>query len=200
MRYEHAVVENSINSSRSNILSFSGKFAPYPSKLKTNKEVTFEEITDYLKNQSELLEYDPVISQRPFQRDLTEIRSLHNMDIQFDHSRKVYFIEEEENSNLNNRMMEAFDFISAVKMSEDLGKFIHFEKRKPLGTHHFYGLLHAVRNQLIIDLFHQKFEFDEPTRRFVEPYGFQLYIILEYSVEEKYWDQLSRTTLTDCEK
>ena len=141
------------------------------SKLKTNKEATFEEMSDYLKNQSDLLEYDLVISQRTFQRDLIEIRSLYNVDIQFDRSRKVYFIEEDENPDLNNRMMEAFDFISAVKMSEDLTQFIYFEKRKPQGTHHFYGLLHAVRNRLVIDLGHQKFEFDEPTKRLVEPYG-----------------------------
>lgn len=140
-------------------------------KLKINKEVTFEEMSDYLKNQSDLLEYDLVISQRTFQRDLIEIRSLYNVDIQFDRSRKVYFIEEDENPDLNNRMMEAFDFISAVKMSEDLTQFIYFEKRKPQGTHHFYGLLHAVRNRLIIELTHQTFEYDEPTKRMVEPYG-----------------------------
>ena len=141
------------------------------SKLLTSKEATFEEISDYLKDQSELHEYDLVISQRTFQRDLNEIRSLYNKDIQFDRSRKVYFIEEDENPDLSNRLMEAFDFISTLKMSEDLTKYIYFEKRKPLGANHFYGLLHAVRNRLIIDLSHRKFEFDEPKKRFVEPYG-----------------------------
>jgi predicted DNA-binding transcriptional regulator YafY len=141
------------------------------SKLLTSKEATFEEISDYLKDQSELHEYDLVISQRTFQRDLNEIRSLYNKDIQFDRSRKVYFIEEDENPDLSNRLMEAFDFISTLKMSEDLTKYIYFEKRKPLGANHFYGLLHAVRNRLIIDLSHCKFEFDEPTKRLVEPYG-----------------------------
>ncbi|MEI7981248.1 MAG: WYL domain-containing protein [Bacteroidota bacterium] len=140
-------------------------------KLRTNKEMTFEEISSYLKDQSELHGYDLVISQRTFQRDLKEIRSLHGVDIQFDRSRKVYFIEEDDNSEMNNRLMESFDFISALKMSDDLTKYIYFEKRKPQGTHHFYGLLHAVRNRLIIELSHQKFEFDEPTIRFVEPYG-----------------------------
>jgi len=141
------------------------------SKLRTSKEATFEEISDYLKDQSELHEFDLNISQRTFQRDINEIRSLYNVDIQFDRSRKVYFIAEDENPDLNNRLMEAFDFISTLKMSEDLTQYIYFEKRKPQGTHHFYGLLHAVRNKFIIDLSHQKFEFDEPTKRLVEPYG-----------------------------
>jgi len=141
------------------------------SKLRTSKEATFEDISDYLKNQSELHEYDLVISQRTFQRDINEIRSLYNVDIQFDRSRKVHFIAEDENPVLNDRLMEAFDFISTLKMSEDLTRYIYFEKRRSQGTHHFYGLLHAVRNRFIIDLSHQKFEYDEPTKRLVEPYG-----------------------------
>lgn len=141
------------------------------SKLRTFKEATFEEMSDYLKDQSELHEYNLVISKRTFQRDLNEIRSLYNVDIQFDRSQKVYFIEEDENPDLNNRMMEAFDFISTLKMSEDLTQYIYFEKRKPKGTNHFYGLLHAIRNRLIIDLSHRKFEYDEPIKRLVEPYG-----------------------------
>jgi len=141
------------------------------SKLRVSKEATFEEISNYLKDQSELHEFDLNISQRTFQRDINEIRSLYNVDIQFDRSRKVYFIAEDETPDLNNRLMEAFDLISTLKMSEDLTKFIYFEKRKPQGTNHFYGLLHAVRNRFIIDLSHQKFEFDELTKRLVEPYG-----------------------------
>ena len=129
------------------------------SKLQASKELTFEEISDFLKDQSELHGFDLLISQRTFQRDIIDIRSIYNVDIHFDRSRKVYFIAEEENPDLNNRLMEAFDLISTWKMSEDLTKFIYFEKRKPHGINHFYGLLHAVRNTFIIDLTHQKFEY-----------------------------------------
>jgi len=141
------------------------------SKLRTSGNATFKEIEDYLQDQSALYEFHLVISQRTFQRDINDIRSLYNVDIQFDRARKVYFIDETENTDLNNRLMEAFDLISTWKMSEELTKFIYFEKRKPQGTNHFYGLLHAIRNRLIIDLSHRKFEFDEPTKRLVEPYG-----------------------------
>ncbi|MEI7724940.1 MAG: WYL domain-containing protein [Bacteroidota bacterium] len=141
-------------------------------KLQTSKEVTFDEMVFHLENQSELHEFDLVISQRTFQRDIKEIKSLHNVNIRFDRLKKVYFIEaDEEDSDLRNRLLEAFDFISTLKMSEDLTKFIYFEKRKAHGTKHFLGLLHAVRNQFIIELSHQKFEYDEPTNRLVEPYG-----------------------------
>lgn len=142
------------------------------SKLQTSKEVKFDEMAFHLENQSELHDFNLVISHRTFQRDIREIRSLYNVNIRFDRSKKVYFIEEdEENPNLRNRLMEAFDLISTLKVSEGLTKFIYFEKRKSQGTNHFYGLLHAVRNRLIIGLSYQKFGYDEPTPRMVEPYG-----------------------------
>ncbi len=140
------------------------------SKLRNSKSATFDEIVEYLKNQSELLEYNLVISLRTFQRDIIEIRSLYDVDIQFNRSRNVYYIEDD-NSELNNRLMEAFDMVSALKMSEGLNQFISFEKRKPQGTHHFYGLLHAIRNRLVINLTHKKFDDDEPKTRYVRPYG-----------------------------
>jgi len=140
------------------------------SKLRNSKVATFDEIVDYLHIQSELLEYDLVISQRTFQRDIIEIRSLYDVDIKFDRGRKTYYIEDD-NSLLNNRLMEAFDMVSALKMAEGLNQFISFEKRRPQGTHHFYGLLHAIRNRLIINLTHQKFEDDEPKTRLVKPFG-----------------------------
>ena len=141
-------------------------------KLQNTKEATFDDMVFHLENQSELQAFDLVISQRTFQRDIKEIRSLYNINIRFDRSKKVYFIEEdEENHDLRNRLMEAFDLISTWKVSEDLTKFIYFEKRKAHGTNHFYGLLHAVRNRFIIELTHKKYEYDEPTKRLVEPYG-----------------------------
>jgi predicted DNA-binding transcriptional regulator YafY len=68
--------------------------------------VTFDEMVFHLENQSELQALDLVISQRTFQRDIKEIRSLYNVNIRFDRSKKVYFIEEdEENSDLKNRLL-----------------------------------------------------------------------------------------------
>lgn len=159
------------------------------SKLRNSKSATFEEIVTYLQNQSELLEYDLVISQRTFQRDIIEIRSLYDVDIQFDRAGKVYYIEDD-NSALNNRLMEAFDMVSALKMAEGLNQYISFEQRRPQGTHHFYGLLHAIRNRYIINLIHQKFEDDQPKTRVVKPYGLKesrgrWYLVASESDNEK---------------
>lgn len=47
----------------------------------------------------------------------------------------------------------------------------NFEKRKPQGTENFYGLLHAIKNQLQVSFTYQKYWEDQLTHRTVEPYA-----------------------------
>ena len=62
---------------------------------------TFDEIADYLSRESELQSYNFNVSKRTFQRDLDDIRSLFNIDIQYDFSGKVYSINNEEQQEVN---------------------------------------------------------------------------------------------------
>lgn len=139
-------------------------------RLRNGRQAAFEDIANYLRNQSELLEYNLSISRRTLQRDIIEIRSLYNVDIRYDRSQKAYYIADDDSAT-SNSLMEAFDLISALKMSEGLRQYINFEKRKPKGTHHIYGLLHAIRNRLVIRLSYQKYHEDKPGTRMVKPYG-----------------------------
>lgn len=132
---------------------------------------SFAEIADYLALESELQEYNFNVSKRTFQRDLDDIRSLYNIDIQFDFSRKVYFLDFDEQSDVNERILEAFDTFNALNLSDRLSNNIHFEKRRPQGTENLYGLLHAIKNQLQIKFTYQKFWEHELTKRNVEPYA-----------------------------
>lgn len=132
---------------------------------------SFAEIADYLALESELQDYNFNVSKRTFQRDLEDIRSLYNIDIQFDFSRKVYFLDFDEQPDVNERILEAFDTFNALNLSDRLSNNIHFEKRRPQGTENLYGLLHAIKNQLQIKFTYQKFWEDELTKRNVEPYA-----------------------------
>ena len=109
------------------------------------------------------------ISIRTFQRDLNEIRTLFNIDIQCNLSTKEYYIANDQQSDLNNSMLESFDMINSLNIMSDVSKYMFFEKRKAKGIHHFYGLLHAIKNHIVINLVHQKYEYDDPTERLVEP-------------------------------
>jgi predicted DNA-binding transcriptional regulator YafY len=139
--------------------------------LKRNNEATFKEIAEYVQDESGNHDRSFSFSLRTFQRDVDEIRNLFKIDIQYDFSAKVYNIVDDLNSELNNRMLESIDTINSLKMVSDVSKYMFFEKRKAKGTHHFHGLLHAIKNRMVIKLIHQKYDNDEPTQRFVEPYA-----------------------------
>jgi predicted DNA-binding transcriptional regulator YafY len=138
-------------------------------KLRKGQVATFKEISAYLEKESEFYDRPFLVSARTFQRDLNEIRSIFKVDIQYDFSRKVYYIADDLQSDLNNRMLESIDTLNSLKIADDVSKYMFFEKRKSQGTQHFYGLLHAIRNRFIINLTHQKFWDDQPTKRLLAP-------------------------------
>lgn len=135
------------------------------------KPVNFKEIADYLALESEIQDHDFNISKRTFQRDLRDISSLYHIDIEYDRSRKVYAIEFDQQPAMAERIFEAFDTFNALNLSDRLSKHIHFEKRKPQGTEHLYGLLHAIKNRLKINFTYHKFWEDQLTKRTLEPYA-----------------------------
>jgi predicted DNA-binding transcriptional regulator YafY len=140
-------------------------------KLRRSGEATFKEINESLGKGSEFLDRPFSVSNRTFIRDLNEIRALFKIDIRYDFSKGVYYIADDQQSDLNNRMLESIDTINSLKMVSDITKYMFFEKRRAYGTHHFYGLLHAIKNRIVILLTHQKFDSDEPKERHVEPYA-----------------------------
>ncbi len=140
-------------------------------KLRRSKEATFEEIKNYLFKETEFYDRQFPFSLRTFQRDLNEIRELFKVDIQFNFSTKVYYIADDQQADFNNRMLESIDTINTLRIVSDITKYMFFEKRKFKGTNHFYGLLHAIKNRIVVNLIHHKYENDEPTERLVEPYA-----------------------------
>ena len=135
------------------------------------KPSTFNEISEYFSLESELQEYNFNVSKRTFKRDIEDISSLYNIDIVYDFSRKVYYIDFDEQPEVNERIFEAFDTFNALNISDRLSDYIHFEKRRPQGTENLYGLLHAIKNKEQICFSYQKFWEDKITLRVVEPYA-----------------------------
>lgn len=126
---------------------------------------------EYLEYESELQGYNFIVSKRTFQRDLEDIRSLFGIDIKYNYSQKVYYIDSEDEVEANERIFEAFDTFNALNISDRISEHIHFEKRRPQGTENLYGLLHAIKNNLQIRFVYCKFWEDEETKRIVDPYA-----------------------------
>ncbi|MCK9205242.1 MAG: WYL domain-containing protein, partial [Bacteroidales bacterium] len=139
-------------------------------KLRAGKPVPFEGLQDYLRDQTELHSLDLCISKRTFQRDINEIRSIYGIDIHYDIPGGGYYIDAADTSDIQERILESFDMITSLKMVHDVTRFIQFEKRRPQGTRHFFGLLHAIKNRFVIHLTHQAFYRDEPVVHIIEPW------------------------------
>jgi len=132
---------------------------------------TFPEIAAYLALESEMESCDYTISKRTFQRDIKDIQAIYKIDIQYDFSRMVYYIEHDDQSMVNERILEAFDTFNALNLTDRISDHIHFEKRKPQGTENLHGLLQAIRNRLQVRFSYQKYWDEELTHRHVEPYA-----------------------------
>lgn len=139
-------------------------------KIRRNP-ASFAEISDYLALESEIQAYDFNISKRTFQRDLDDIRSIYNIDIQYNYSKRAYCIEFDEQPEVNERILEAFDTFNALNISDRLSNHIHFEKRRPQGTENLYGLLHAIKNKVQVKFSYQKYWGDKNSVRTAEPYA-----------------------------
>ena len=132
---------------------------------------TFKEIQEKLALESELQGYDFNISKRTFQRDVKDINSIYSIAIEYDFSLKTYFIDFEDQQDVKGRVLEAFDIFNALNISDRLSNHIHFEQRKPQGTDHLFGLLHAIKNNLQLKFTYYKFWEDDLTERSLDPYA-----------------------------
>ncbi|MBK7573444.1 MAG: WYL domain-containing protein [Bacteroidetes bacterium] len=69
------------------------------------------------------------------------------------------------------RRMDAFDMFNSLNLAQNLNQYIHLERRRPQGTEHIYGILHAIKNKVQVAFSYQKFWEAETTQRILEPYG-----------------------------
>ena len=148
-------------------------FLRYTHELKRLQQsrATFKDLSVYLDSRAELTDEVIGFSKRTFQRDIQDIKAIFNIDILYDRKSKAYFIDSVDKSTTTDRLLEAFEMFNAMKISDDLSHFIHFEKRKPQGTHHFHGLLHCIKNNFVVKFPYHKYDDDIIVNREVEPYA-----------------------------
>ncbi len=125
-------------------------------KIKKNPS-SFDEIKAFLKSEEEILGYKFDISIRTFQRDLTAIESYYGIEIKFNKRSAVYEIIEEENNKDYGRIIEAFEIMSALNTSKKMANYIFLENRQPIGSQHFHGIIHAIRNKLEVIFSHENY-------------------------------------------
>ena len=130
---------------------------------------TWPQIDAFLKQESEIQQYPLAVGQRQFQRDIDSILSLYGIIIENDRSTKQYRIVNPD--RIDERYLEAFDVFNLLKVGGNRSKHISYDKRRPQGTEHLYGLLHAINNQYAVSFGYHKFYELDSERRQIAPYA-----------------------------
>lgn len=130
---------------------------------------SFKEIEAYLQKNFELDGYELKFSKRTFQRDIEEILSIYDIEIEYNFSDRKYCIKEKDDSNSNRRMLEAFDLFHALKVGQNISQKIYFENRKSNGSQYLLILLQAIKNKNLVSIEYEKFSTDSIISRVLIP-------------------------------
>jgi len=136
------------------------------------RKSTYKDIADYLERESEMHNYNFMMSQRTFQRDIKEIFSIYDIEIKCNKSNGLYeIIEDAENfaENSNLQLLEAIDLFSALNLTNSYKHHFQFSSRINKGTEHIFRLLHAIKTKQYISFTYKKFYSDIVESRKVEP-------------------------------
>ena len=130
---------------------------------------TFEDVHNYLLNQQEITGDNFDISQRTFQRDIKEIDSIYGIEIKHNKKEGWYEITDEIEEKPFERIIEAFETLSALNFSNQVSTKLILEKRGNKGTEHMHGLLYAIENNFEIIIKHQSYWKEDPEIRKLQP-------------------------------
>lgn len=130
---------------------------------------SFDEIHTYLEYESNIQSLDLILSQRTLQRDLKIIYSVYGVEIKYDRSLRKYRIFNDEQSIIQQRLLEAVDIYNALSLKEKFSNKLIFELREPQGTQYISVILKAIENKKQIKFDYQKFWNDKSEERIIEP-------------------------------
>lgn len=132
-------------------------------------DASYQEIESFLLDESNKRNIPMNIAERTFKRDREDLLETFGIDIVYSTKTKKYHLEDEDALNSKFRLLDAVEAAVLLRNEEVLRPYIYPENRKPIGSHHFFGLLHAIQNKLVTELTYYKIEDDIETQRMLEP-------------------------------
>ncbi len=140
-------------------------------KLSSFRYPSLKDLLDYLE------QHDIVVSERTLQRDIQNLRYSFNIDVKYDTFNKGYYIDDQDDFNLNNFMQLAQAklrsdlFTSAVNQPDSLDEFVSFDNRDTVkGLVHLEPLFSAIQNYYVIKIVYQSYFREKETRFTLQPY------------------------------
>ncbi|SHL90953.1 helix-turn-helix transcriptional regulator [Hymenobacter psychrotolerans] len=134
------------------------------------RAIPFEELRDYLLEQTSLRDLAANYSQRTFQRDLPKIAERFGVTIAHDRRAGGYVVTSTDPLPEGyQRLLDAFELQEFLRLPTALSPFVQWESRRPLGTEWLQPLLRAVQQRRQVAFQYRKFWDDEPSARTVSP-------------------------------
>ena len=131
--------------------------------------MSYEEIQDELEKDPDAIEDNLLTSQRTLQRDIRNIASIYEIEIESNKSTNQYYIKDDVEEIHSRRLRENYELVNAIRLSKGFGQSLIFEERRSLGTEHMAGLLHAIQNLLSVKFSYLKYGDKSVSHRKVEP-------------------------------
>lgn len=173
----------------SNKLGFIQRYLIVIRKIKNHPYISKDELVRQVQDELTLHGIDDVgIGQRTIERDLKEIRNNIGISVEYSKPRKGYFIpDDEDNRTELEELLEPFEMLCTLGADMGLDSVVFQEKRKPRGTEHLSGLIHAIRQSRVVSFDYRKFDNDRMVNRRVKPYALKEFRRRWYllSVEQK---------------
>ncbi len=162
------------------------------------RPASFQEIQDYLTQESDMQGYNFQTSLRTFQRDKDDILSIYKIDIQYNSTQKKYYIDNDnEQPELSENLLAAFDVFNALSVADRVSDAIRFENRRAQGTENMHGLLHAIKNKYVLHFSYEKYEDDMITERTAEPYSLKEFRNRWYLIAKDLKDDIVKSFALD---
>lgn len=133
------------------------------------RPMSYEEVQSEIAQDPDAHEENLLTSQRTFQRDIRNIASIYEIEIESNKSTGQYFIKDDVEELHSRRLRENFELVNAIRLSKGFGESLVFEERRSLGTEHMAGLIHAIQNRLAVGFDYHKFWDESVSSRTVHP-------------------------------
>src|SRR6056297_604608 len=133
------------------------------------KPMRYEEVQNEMTKDPDSVEDNLLNSQRTFQRNIRNIASIYEIEIESNKSTNEYYIKDDVEEIHSRRLRENFEIVNAIRLSKGFGQSLFFEQRRSLGTEHMAGLIHALQNHLTVKFQYHKFWDTSVTDRISNP-------------------------------
>lgn len=142
-------------------------------ELKKGSYPSLNEMREMIRSKFALV-YSPKneeISLSTLNRDLRDIEKIFGVNIEFDDTKRGYYIDNSEHEIVIEKALESLNLFYLLENTPEALRYIRFSPRKASGTDYFVDILHAITDNKKVRFIYKHYEKDGIAERIVSPLG-----------------------------